>query len=131
MPVSPAPVDRPRSVVVAFWCWVAAAILTAAQGLWVASQSGVPTFYRAAGVIVVIVGLAQGYLAGRARAGQVRFANAAVGLAMVSVAFLAVLLLFGGGGVITVGVIMILLITGAVFSRRPTSQQWYERQGGG
>lgn len=131
MPVPPTPVDRPRSVVIAFWCWVVAAVLTAAQGLWVASQAGVPTFYRAAGVVVVIVGLAQGYLAGRARTGQLRFANAAVGLALASVLFLAVLLLFGGGGVITVGVIMILLIVGSMYSRRPTSQQFYESQGAG
>lgn len=129
MPPTPAPVDRPSSVVVAFWCWVAAAVLTAAQGLWLASQSGIPTFYRAAGVLAVIVALAQGFLAGRARNGQARFASAAVGLALASIVFLAVLLLFGGGGVITVAVIMILLITGTVFNRRPTSLEWYERQG--
>lgn len=126
MPPSSTPVDRPTSVVVAFWCWVVAAVLTAAQGLWVGTQSGMPTFYRAAAVLVVVVGLAQGYLAGRARAGQLRFANAALGLALASVVFLAVLLLFGGGGVITVGVIIVLLIVGAVFSRRPSSLQWFE-----
>jgi uncharacterized membrane protein YjgN (DUF898 family) len=133
MSASSAPVDRPRSVVVAFWCWVTAAVLTAAFGLLVASTS-IADFFRLAGVLLVVVGLAQGYLAGRARRGQQRFASAAVGLAMASVAVLAVLLILGVAavlGVIIVAVIMILLITGAVMSQRPTSQQWYESEGVG
>ncbi len=44
------------------------------------------------------MGLAQGYLAGRARKGMKRFASAGVGLAMASVAFLAALLLLVGVG---------------------------------
>jgi hypothetical protein len=130
---SSAPVERPRSVAAAFWCWVTAAVLTAAFGMLVASMS-IAAFFRFAGVILVLVGLAQGYLAGRARKGQERFASAAVGLAMASVAVLAVLLILGVAailGVVVVAVIMILLITGAVMSQRPTSQQWYATQGVG
>jgi hypothetical protein len=48
---------------------------------------------------------------------------------MASVAFLAVLLVFGGiavFGVLIVAVIMVLLITGSALSQRATSQQWYD-----
>lgn len=130
MSTSPPPVDRPRTVVTAFWCWVIAAVLTAAFGMLVASLS-VAMFFRVAGVILVIVGLAQGYLAGQARRGQQRLASAGVGLAMGSVAVLAVLLIMGAAavlGVIIVAVIMTLLIIGSVMSQRATSQQWYESQ---
>src|SRR3981189_1068531 len=90
----PAPSNRPRIVDAAFWCWLAAAVLTAALGLLMATQNA-PLFFRLAGVLLVVVGVAQGYLAGRARKRQLRFASAGVGLAMSSVAFLAVLLLLG------------------------------------
>jgi hypothetical protein len=135
MPDSPVPVDRPRSVVVSFWCWVAAAVLTAAFGMLLASDTSphVPLFIRLAGGLLVIVGLAQAFLARQARTGKVRLAMAGVGLAMATVAFLAVLLLFGAS-VIAIGivaVIMILLITGSVYGRRPAALQWYEGQGVG
>jgi hypothetical protein len=61
----------------------------------------------------------------------VRFARAAVGLALASVVVLALLLIMGVAailGVIIVAVIMILLVTGSVMNQRPTSQQWYESQ---
>jgi hypothetical protein len=108
-------------------------VLTAAFGMLVASMS-IAVFFRMAGVILVVVGLAQGYLAGRARRGQIRFARAAVGLALASVVVLAVLLILGVAailGVIIVAVIMILLVTGSVMNQRPASQQWYESQGVG
>jgi hypothetical protein len=130
MPAPSAPVDRPRSVVVAFWCWVVAAGLTAAMGLFTATQSRL-LFLQVAGAILVVVGLALAFLAGRARKGQKQFANAAVGLSLAGVVYFVLLLLTGGGGVITFGVIMILLITGSFMSQRPTSQQWYESQGTG
>jgi hypothetical protein len=122
---SPVPSKRPRIVDAAFWCWIAAAALTAAQGLWMVSQP-VPLFYRLAGVILILVGLAQGYLAGRARKRRLGFASAGVGLAMASVVFLTVLLLFGGGGVVTVAAIMILMITGSVLIQRGSAQEWFE-----
>jgi len=127
-PNSSTPGSRPRSVVAAFWCWVVAAVLTAAFGMLVASLS-IATFFRVAGVILVVVGLAQGYLAGQARRGQQRLASAGVGLAMASVAVLAVLLIMGAAailGVVIVAVIMTLLVVGSVMSQRATSQQWYE-----
>jgi hypothetical protein len=127
---SSVPSNRPRIVDAAFWCWLAAAILTAVLGLLMATQSSAstPLFFRFAGGVLVVVGLAHGYLAGRARKGQLRFASAGVGLAMASVAFLAVLLLFGSSllGIIFVAAIMALMITGSVLIQRGSAQEWFE-----
>ena len=126
----PAPSNRPRIVDAAFWCWLAAAVLTAALGLLMATQgsANTPLFFRLAGALLVVVGLAQGFLAGRARKRQLRFASAGVGLAMSSVAFLAVLLLFGSSifGIVFVATIMILMITGSVLIQRGSAQEWFE-----
>jgi hypothetical protein len=126
----PAPSNRPRIVDAAFWCWLAAAVLTAVLGLLMVTQAtaNTPLFFRLAGALLVVVGLAQGFLAGRARKRQLRFASAGVGLAMSSVAFLAVLLLFGSSilGIVFVAVIMILMITGSVLIQRGSAQEWFE-----
>lgn len=131
MPESPvSDAGRPRTITVTFWCWLVAAILTAAFGMLIASFT-TALFFQLAGLILVLVGLALGYLAGRARKGSKRFANAGVGLALASVAYLAVLLIVGGiavFGALIVAVIMILLITGAAMNQRATSQQWYDDQ---
>jgi hypothetical protein len=123
----PVPPNRPRIVDAAFWCWLAAAVLTTALGLLLATED-IALFLRVAGGLLVVVGLAHGYLAGRARKGQLRFASAGVGLAMASVAFLAVLLLFGSSplGIIFVAAIMALMITGSVLIQRGPAQEWLE-----
>lgn len=126
----PVPSSRPRIVDAAFWCWIAAAALTALLGLLMATQSAASTalFFRLAGGLLVVVGLVHGYLAGRARKRQLKFASAGVGLAMSSVAFLAVLLLFGSSiiGILFVAAIMILMITGSVLIQRRSAQDWFE-----
>lgn len=124
----PVPPGRPRIVDAAFWCWLGAAFLTAALGLLMATQGTSPLFFRLAGGLLVAVGLAQGFLAGRARSGQLRFASAGVGLAMASVAFLAVLLLFGSSllGIVFVAAIMVLMITGSVLIQRGSAREWFE-----
>lgn len=132
MSATPAPDARPRTLTAAFWCWVAAGVLTAALGLLLATQSGTGTalFIQLAGVLLVGVGVAQGYLAGRLRKGNRRLAAAGVGLAMATILLLAFLLLFGASviGIAIVAVIMILLITGSAMNQRPASQQWYDGQ---
>ncbi|WP_319450889.1 MULTISPECIES: hypothetical protein [unclassified Mycobacterium] len=119
------PTDRPRSVNAAFLCWVVAAVLTAALGMFVISLAHV-LYVQVGAAILVIVGLAQGYLAGRMRNGRLRFAYAGVGLALASVLYLAVLILTVGVGVIPAAVIMILLIAGAVLVRREEALTWLE-----
>ena len=129
MPDSPAPdSSRPRTVTAAFWCWLVAAVMIVAFGMLIASVS-TALFFQLAGLLLIVVGLAQGSLAGRARRGAKRFASAGVGLALASVAYLAVLLVFGGiavFGALIVAVIMVLLITGSALSQRATSQHWYD-----
>ncbi|TPG31485.1 hypothetical protein EAH80_23670 [Mycobacterium hodleri] len=109
-----------------------AAVLITAFGLLLATQRtpGTPLFVQLAGVLLVGVGLAQGFLAGWARKGKRRFANAGVGLAMASIVLLALLLLFGASvlGIAIVGLIMILLITGSALIRRASTQRWFDSQ---
>jgi uncharacterized membrane protein len=119
------PTDRPQTVTAAFWCWVVAAVLTAALGLFVITLTHL-LYVQVAAVILLLVGLAQGYLAGQMRKGLLRFAYAGVGLAMASVLYLAALTLIGGVGVIPAAVIMILLIVGAVLVRREEALAWLE-----
>jgi hypothetical protein len=122
---TPPPVDRPRAVTAAFWCWVVAAVAAVLAGLMVVSLTK-ELYVQVGAGILIIVGLVQGYLAGRTRNGQSRFAYAGVGLALASVLYLAVLILTGGVGVIPAAVIMILMIAGAVLIRREEALTWLE-----
>jgi hypothetical protein len=118
-----APQSRPRVVTAAFWCWVGASVLTAALGLLQLSING-PVALRAVGALLVVVGLAQGFLTGRTRGGDVRYKRAASTLAMTTVALLAViLLLFRAGlpGLFAIAAIMGLLIAGTVLITRPSA----------
>jgi uncharacterized membrane protein YjgN (DUF898 family) len=127
----PTPLSRPRAVNVAFGCWVAADVLTAALGLLLIS-SPAPVFIRAAGGLLIVVGLAHGFLAGRARGGNKRFEYAGVALSLASVAFLAVLLLFGASlvAVVIVAAIMALTITGSAMMQGKPAQAWFDGEGG-
>lgn len=127
MPATPSSPDRPRIVDTAFWCWVAGAVLTSALGMLTLSQGGHP-FMFVAGALLFAAGLGQAFLAGRARRREPRFAAAGVGLAMASIVFLAMLLLFGAGIVVLaiVAVTMVLLIVGSLLIRRDEARQWLE-----
>jgi hypothetical protein len=125
---SPTSQSRPRAVNVAFGCWVAADVLIAALGLLMISLGSQAFFYGAGGLLVV-VGVAHGFLAGRARGGDKRFANAAVGLSLATVPVLAVLLLLGAvqlAGALIVAAIMILTITGSRVVRGKAAQAWFD-----
>lgn len=129
----PAPgTGRPATVVGAFACWIVAAVLIAALGLLVLTgPAGLAQ--KVIGILLLLVGLALAFLADRARKGDIRFARAALGLAMASVAFLALLLLIAkvAGIVLAIAVIIALLILGAVLNQRRTSQSWYEQHEAG
>lgn len=123
-----APLQRPRIVNVAFWCWLAAAVLLATLGLLLAlNRANVPIFLRGAGALFAVAGLALGYLAGRTRSGHTRFRRAAVGLGLILVMLLALFILIGGGGVLWV-LPMILSLVGAILVMRPAAQEWYPSQ---
>jgi len=124
-----APRQRPQLVNIAFWCWIVAAIALAALGLLLAlNRAPLPVFLRGAGAVLAVAGLALGYLAGRARAGQTSFRRAAVALAMALVVVLALFILIGGGGVLFV-LPMILALAGAVLIMRPSAQEWFPTEG--
>lgn len=115
---------RPRIVSIAFWCWLAAAILLILGGLLlVLSQSSVPVFFRGVGGLWIVAGALLSYLAGRAGGGDARFRRAAVAL---SVALAVLLALFS---VLTSGLVwllvLVLLIVAAILVLRPSAQQWY------
>lgn len=116
---------RPRTVDGAFYSWLVGATVTAAMGLLMISYP--PMAYKLVGVLLVLVGLALGFLAGRARRRDARFARAALALAMSSVAFLALVLLFLPmpiGVLALIGVAVVALIVGSVLCQRPASQAW-------
>jgi peptidoglycan/LPS O-acetylase OafA/YrhL len=120
-----APLQRPRIVNAAFWCWLAAAILLAALGLLLAlNKAPLPAFLRGAAALFVVAGLALGYLAGRTRNGQTRYRRAAVALSLALVVLLALFILIGGGGVLWV-LPMILTLVGAILVMRPSAQEWF------
>ena len=124
-----APLQRPRIVDAAFWCWLAAAILLAALGLLLAlNKANLPVFLRGAAVLFVVAALALGYLAGRTRSGHTRYRRAAVALALALVVLLAMFVLVGGGGVLWV-LPMILTLVGAILAMRPSAQGWFPSEG--
>lgn len=116
---------RPNVVTVAFWCWVAASIALVGLGLLMAlSRAGVPTFYRGAGVLFALAGLALGYLAGRANGGHSALRRAAVGLALALVVLLALFTLITQGALWLIP--MVLTMVGTVLMLRPAAQGWFE-----
>ena len=120
-----APLQRPRIVSAAFWCWLVAAVMLAALGLLLAlNKAHIPVFLRGAAALFVVAGLALGYLAGRTRTGHTRYRRAAVGLALALVVLLAMFILIGGGGVLWV-LPMILTLVGAILVMRPSAQEWF------
>jgi peptidoglycan/LPS O-acetylase OafA/YrhL len=120
-----APLQRPRIVSAAFWCWLVAAVMLAALGLLLAlNKAHIPVFLRGAAALFVVAGLALGYLAGRTRTGHTRYRRAAVGLALALVVLLAMFILIGGGGVLWV-LPMILTLVGAILAMRPSAQEWF------
>lgn len=130
-PVLPSPEGRPRTVDGAFYSWMTGAVVTAAMGLLMISYP--VSAYKLIGVLLVLVGLGLGFLAGRARKRDPRFSRAAVALAMAAVAFLALVVLFlpmpiGVLGLTALAVIA--LIAGSVLNQRAAAQAWYNPEGG-
>ena len=120
-----APLQRPRAVNAAFWCWVVAAISLVLLGLLMAlTRDSLPAFYRGAGILFAAAGLALGYLAGRTRAGDARLRRAGVGLALALVVLLALFALMTGGALWLIP--MILTMVGVVLIMRPAAAAFYE-----
>jgi len=130
MPPTSQPTGRPRTVSAAFFCWVAAGSVIAAMGLLMLTYP--VSVYRLVGGLLVVIGLVHGFLAGRARKGDPRFSRAALALAMASVVFLGLIVLFLPVpiGVLGLTVVAVLaLIAGSVLNQRPASAAWYDPDG--
>lgn len=134
---------RPRVVAVAFWSWLAGAVLLILGGL-MALTTGFDTvrraaassvtddqirtflaFYRGAGAICILLGAAVGYLAGRSRNGDKRFRRAAVAMSLAGVVLLAV---GAFAQIVTLPSLLatIALILGAGLITRGAASAWFD-----
>lgn len=116
-----APAPRNRVVTAAFWCWVVASVMLMLGGL-IAASVNLPTLFRGAGILTVAAGAGMAFLAGRSRAGDVRFRRAGVALASTIIVFVALLALSGVVHFVTV-LAVLPLIAGAVLITRPAADQ--------
>lgn len=143
----PVPTDRPRLVDIAFWCFIAGAVIMIVGGLMAFSatydsaRSAIDTtvsdeqvrsylmIYRVSGMISVAAAAALAFLAGRARRGDTRFRLAAVGLAFAIVVVEGLLAV--GLGVVQPLVLLSLvpILVGAILIVRPAARAWYESEG--
>jgi hypothetical protein len=136
---------RPRIVDVAFWCWVAAAILLILGGLLEitmvkfsdlrnAYPASVPDSdirslfanFRTVAIVSMVLGMAVGYLAGRTRRGDKRFRRATVALSVAGVVLLlAARVLLGGVGLLAVLAVIPLLVA-VVSATRDSASAWFD-----
>ncbi|KUI06948.1 Uncharacterised protein [Mycolicibacterium flavescens] len=114
-----APAPRARVVTAAFWCWVVAAVMLMLGGL-IAASVNLPPLFRGAGVLTAVAGAGMAFLAGRSRAGDVRFRRAGVALALTVVVFVVLLAMRGVVHIVTVLAVLPLL-AGAVLITRPSA----------
>lgn len=144
---APTSADRPRIVDIAFWCFVAGAVILMVGGLMAttatfeAARTALPdtvsdddvrtylTIYRISGIGAVLIGGGLSFLAGRARRGDARFRRAVLGLTFATV--LVVLLLAIGVKVAQPLILlaMLPLMVGAALFTRPAAAGWYDREG--
>ncbi|AFM15443.1 hypothetical protein Mycch_0625 [Mycolicibacterium chubuense NBB4] len=143
---TPPPANRPRLVDVAFWCFIAGAVvmivggLLAATASYEAARAAIPasvgddqvrsylTLYRGLGVGAVVVAGALAFLGGRARRGDARFRLATLGLAFATVVVVGLFAL--GVGVAQPLILLSLLpiLVGAALFTRPAARAWYDRE---
>jgi len=125
---SPVPSSRPRVVNVAFWCWLAAALLLVVGGLLTATVNlpGLPGVVRAAGVLSALVGLALAFLAGKSRSGDDRFRRAATALSVATVLVIGVTAVFGVVHILTLlGLLPLIVAMGCI--TRPAATNWFSK----
>lgn len=124
---SPASPSRPRVVNVAFWCWLAAAILLIAGGLLTATVDlpGLPGVFRAIGVLSAAVGVAIALLAGKTRRRDPRFRRAALALSLATVVVIALIPVLGGVMHVLSLLGLLPLIAAVVCITRPEAQKWF------
>jgi hypothetical protein len=124
------PTQRPRSVTAAFWLWLVSAVLLVSYGLFVVTVTlvGPTAFLRASGGILIVTGVGLGYLAGKSRTGEWRYARAAVALSLGLVVFLSILLAIQMLGFLVAPVVLFLIVAAGLVMRTTTANQWFAAQ---
>ncbi|BAX99446.1 hypothetical protein MSTE_04152 [Mycobacteroides stephanolepidis] len=134
---------RPRIVDVAFWFWVVSSAALFLNGLAGVTQSydavraaakpeltdadvrNLVTYFRAWGVLCILLAAGIAFLAGRTRRGDKRYRRALITLSVVSV--LGAIAMAGSGSVGPLLLIAALsLIVANVLIIRPTAQNWFD-----
>ncbi|AMT72601.1 hypothetical protein [Mycobacteroides immunogenum] len=134
---------RPRSVDVAFWFWVVSAAALFLNGLAGVTQRydavraaakpeltdedvhNLVTYFRAWGVLCIVLAAAIAFLAGRTRQGDKRYRRALIALSLVSV--LGAIAMASSGSVGPLLLIAALaLIVANVLIIRPVAQEWFD-----
>ncbi|ABM11687.1 MULTISPECIES: hypothetical protein [Mycolicibacterium] len=141
---APTPSSRPRIVDIAFWCFIAGAVIMIVGGLMAltatydAARSAIPptvsdeqvrsylTIYRFSGIGSVLAAGALAFLAGRARRGDARFRLATLALGFAAVVVVGMLAI--GVGVaqplILLGLLPVLI--GALLLVQPSARLWFQ-----
>jgi len=132
-PTPSAPPSRPRSVTVAFWLWLVSVVVMVFDGLFVLTfDYQVPAIFpRVSGGILIVTGVALGYLAGKTRQGDWRFARATVALSLALVVFLSFMLVTKTLGLILAPVVVFLIIAAGLVMRTATASAWFAAHGAG
>ncbi|TDZ43606.1 hypothetical protein [Mycobacteroides franklinii] len=134
---------RPRIVDVAFWFWVVSAAALFLNGLAGVTQRydavraaakpaltdadvrNLVTYFRAWGVLCIVLAVGIAFLAGRTRQGDKRYRRALIALSLVSV--LGAIAMASSGSVGPLLLIAALsLIVANVLIIRPTAQEWFD-----
>ena len=121
-----APLQRPRSSTPRSGAGWSAAISLVALGLLIALNRAPPAgLPPRRGALFAVAGLALGYLAGRARAGDARFRRAAVALALALVVVAGAVRADRWRRRPVCCMPMILTLVGAVLIMRPPAAEWF------
>ncbi len=135
---------RPRTVEVAFWSWVASAILLVLGGMRGVSTGfgtlrgsvsasvtddqvhSLLNLVRWTGGIYIALGIAVGFLAGRTRKGDKRFRRASVALSFAIVALVVLCAVLLGFMPPLAPLAVITLLVAAIAATRDSASAWFD-----
>ncbi|MFA4080613.1 hypothetical protein [Mycobacteroides salmoniphilum] len=134
---------RPRIVDVAFWFWVVSSAALFLNGLAGVTQRfdavraaakpeltdaeirNLVTYFRAWGVLCILLAAGMAFLAGRTRQGDKRYRRALIALSLVSVLGAIAMASTGSVGPLLL-VAALSLVVANVLIIRPTAQNWFD-----
>jgi hypothetical protein len=136
---------RPRTVEVAFWCWMAAAALLIVAGVLEMTMvkyrdmrnslpASVPDSevrslfdtYRTVAIVCAVLGMAIGYFAGRTRGGNKRFRRGTVALSVVGVVLLLAATVLLRAVTLLAVLAVIPLLVAVVAVTRDSASAWFD-----